>query len=94
VVRDGAVAVRDAFERVDDVPVVRREESEAVLAEQSRFVVRDGDAAGLPADAVVGLEDGHVEAALGEFVGRGQAADSSTNYRDGRRVGHRRYFGL
>jgi hypothetical protein len=92
VVQDAAriVAKRDARHRVVDVTVEPGEEPESVLAgEQLPAIdgaVRDRDAAGLPAENRLALEDANLEAPFRKFVRSAQPADASAQ--NGHRLSH------
>jgi hypothetical protein len=78
-------AERDPLHRLGDVVVEAREEPEAVLAREIRPTAgarpRDADAAGLAAPGAR-LEDGHLEAALGQLVGGRQTGHATPEDRD------------
>jgi hypothetical protein len=82
--RPAPIPVRNAADRVWEVPVEAGEEAKPVLARQGSAPLpsraRERKAPGLAADGVAGLEDGHTEAALAEFMSRAQARDTATKH--------------
>jgi len=86
----GAAGDRDAAHRVGQVAVEARKEAKAVLGGQVGAAAgaraRDGHAARLATQVRPRLVDGHLEAALGELVGRAQARDAAAE--DRHRIAH------
>ena len=76
---------RDPAHRVRQVPVEAREEAEAVLGREVGTAADTrtghGQAARLAAGDRPALEDHHVEAALGQFVGGGQPGHATAQHR-------------
>ena len=84
VVRHRTAAVGNPAHRVGEVPVEARKEAKPVFAGKRWPPARPGagkrEAAGLTADGVPGLDDGHLETALAELVRRAHSRDPSTEH--------------